>query len=63
MNTEEAAKRLGMNRQSLRLWMRNGSCPFGTAYKGTGNSFIYYINDSRLEKYLNGEDMKKAPTV
>lgn len=49
---ENASKLLGISKQSIRLWLRSGHCPFGDAWKGSGKSYIYYINQKRLEEYL-----------
>ena len=55
MLVSEAAKRLGMNTQTLRLGLQQGKFSFGTAIKTSENRFTYYINESRLQKYLEGE--------
>lgn len=55
MLVSEAAKKLGMNTQTLRLALRQGKFPFGEAVKTSENRYVYYINETRLEKYLKGE--------
>lgn len=60
MLVSEAAKRLGMNTQTLRLALQQRVFPFGAAVKTSQNRFVYYINTERLNKYLRGEDMNEA---
>lgn len=55
MLVSEAAKRLGMSTQTLRLALRQGLFPFGVAVKTSDNRYTYYINPVGLEKYLEGE--------
>lgn len=59
MLVEQAAKRLGMSTQTLRLALRQGLFPFGVAVKTSENRWTYYINPMRLEKYLEGVDYGK----
>lgn len=55
MLVSEAAKELGMNTQTLRLALQQGKFPFGEAIKTSDNRYTYYVNRTRLEKYLKGE--------
>jgi hypothetical protein len=57
MLVEEAAKKLGMSTQTLRLALQQGLFPFGQAIRTSEHRFVYYINPMRLEKYLKGDDM------
>ena len=61
MLVSEAAKRLGMNTQTLRLALQQGRFNFGTAVKTSENRWTYYINQTRLEKYLEGSDCSATP--
>jgi hypothetical protein len=54
MLVEQAAKRLGMSTQSLRLALQQGLFDFGVAVKTSENRYTYYINPKRLERYLEG---------
>jgi hypothetical protein len=56
MLVEEAAKRLEMNPQTLRLALQQGLFPFGVAVKTSENRYTYKIFENRLEKYLEGGD-------
>lgn len=56
MLVSEAAKKLGMNTQTLRLALQQERFNFGTAVKTSKNRWTYYINPTRLEKYLEGSD-------
>ena len=51
----EAAKKLGMNTQTLRLALQQGLFDFGTAVKTSEKRFTYYICPKRLERYINGD--------
>lgn len=55
MLVEEAAKRLEMNPQTLRLALQQGLFPFGVAVKTSENRYTYKIFTKRLERYLEGE--------
>ena len=48
----EAADRIGMSTQTLRLGLQQGLFPFETAIKTSENRFTYFINDKALERYL-----------
>ena len=52
----EAAKKLDMNPQTLRLALQQGLFPFGVAVKTSENRYTYKIFTNRLEKYLEGVD-------
>ena len=54
MLVSEAAKKLNMNTQTLRLALQQGLFPFGVAIKTSEHRFTYYINPTRLERYLEG---------
>ncbi len=52
---KEAAGRLQLPEQTLRLWIQNGTCPFGdiVIQRGGGRKKnTYYINTAKLNKYL-----------
>jgi DNA-binding transcriptional MerR regulator len=55
MLVEEAAKRVGMNTQTLRLSLQQGLLPFGIAVKTSEKRYTYKIFEDRLEKYLEGK--------
>ena len=54
MLVEEAAKRLEMNPQTLRLALQQRLFPFGVAVKTSENRYTYKIFETRLERYLDG---------
>lgn len=60
MLVDTAAKKLGMRTQTLRLALQQKLFPFGVAVKTSENRFTYYVNPTRLEKYLEGADCEKA---
>lgn len=51
---KDSAKRLGISEQALRMGLRQNLFPFGVAVKHE-KSYMYYIFEKRLEKYLKGE--------
>ena len=57
MLVSEAAKKLGLNTQTLRLALQQDKFPFGKAIKTSPNRYTYWINEVRLEKYLRGDDI------
>ena len=59
MLVSEAAKKLGMNTQTLRLALQQRLFPFGVAVKTSENRWTYYINQKRLERYLEGNECEK----
>ena len=54
----EAAKRLHMNTQTLRLALQQGKFPFGVAIKTSENRYVYHIDENRLQLYLEGRDLR-----
>jgi hypothetical protein len=54
----EAAKIMGVTPMFLRIGLRNGKFPFGTAIKFR-KRWSYYINPERFEKWMAGEDLGK----
>lgn len=62
MLVSEAAKKLGMRPQTLRLGLQQKLFPFGEAILTTKPEeskvgkprYTYYINDQMLERYLKG---------
>ena len=61
----EAAEKLGMSTQTLRIGLQQGLFPFGEAIKTTSaenskcgkDRWTYYINEERLNKYLEARDI------
>lgn len=60
MLVSDAAKKLGMNTQTLRLALQQGLFPFGVAVKTSENRYTYKIFENRLEKYLKGIEDEKS---
>jgi hypothetical protein len=56
MLVSEAAKQLKINTQTLRLALQQQLFPFGVAVKTSENRYTYYINETRLQHYLEGRD-------
>lgn len=54
----EAAKKLGIYPQGLRIALQQGKfSEFGEAWKA-GERWTYYINKNRLENYLSGKEVQ-----
>jgi len=53
----EAAKKMGLSTQTLRVALQNNVFPFGKAILTSPNRYTYYINEERFNKYLKGDDM------
>lgn len=56
----EAARLMGVTPMFLRIGLREGKFPFGTAVRMPGGRWSYYINATRFERYLAGMDMREA---
>lgn len=56
----EAATRLGLAPQALRMGLRLDKFPFGTAWQAEGGRWVYYINRKRFEIYLQAIDLMIA---
>ena len=56
----EAARLMGVTPMFLRIGLREGKFPFGTAVRMPGGRWSYYINATRFERYLTGMDMGEA---
>lgn len=54
VKVSEAAERLDMTPQTLRLGLQQDLFNFGVAIRTSPKRYTYYINRSRLEKYLGG---------
>ncbi len=39
----------------LRYFLQKGVCPFGFAFRGTGNRMVYRIDGERLKAYKRGD--------
>lgn len=59
MIVEEAAKKLKMNPQTLRLALQQRLFPFGVAIKTSESRYTYKIFETRLDQYLEGADYEK----
>ena len=57
ISVDEAARRMGVTPQFLRMALRANRLPFGTAIQMPGGRWSYYINATRFERYLTGMDM------
>ena len=58
MLVSEAAKKLGMSTQTLRLGLRQRLFPFGEAILTSEKRYTYFISEERLDKYMKGEDLR-----
>lgn len=60
ISVSEASRRMGVTPQFLRMGLRTGKFPFGTAVQMPGGRWSYYINATRLERYMAGADLTAA---
>ena len=60
VSVAEAAARMGVTPQFLRMGLRANRLPFGTAVRMPGGRWSYYINARRFERYMAGMDMGEA---
>ena len=60
ISVEEAARIMGVTPKFLRMGLRLGRFPFGTAIQTPGGRWSYYINAERFRLYMAGEDMAEA---
>lgn len=51
VTVDEAAKRLGVSKQFVRIGLRRGQLPIGTAVK-MSSVWTYYISSNKLEDYI-----------
>lgn len=54
-STKEAAKKLGIAEQTLRIGLQHNQFPFGVAIETKPGKYTYWISEERLEKYIKGE--------
>ena len=54
MTIPEAAKQLRLSEQLIRVWIQNGTCPFGYIIRA-GQRKTYFINEQALRKFIAGE--------
>jgi hypothetical protein len=57
MLVSEAAKKIGMSTQTLRLGLQQRAFPFGEAIKTSENRWTYHINPKALQKYIEGGEL------
>lgn len=57
---KEAASRLGIPEQHLRIALQQGKFPFGHAIKTTENRHTYYIHRGRLYEYIGEQSHEKT---
>ena len=54
MTLPEAAKKLNLSEQLLRVWIQNKTCPFGLVVRD-GKRKTYLINEAAFKRFINGE--------
>lgn len=48
LQSEEAARLLGISKETLRRGLQDGVFPWGYAIRGSGNKWVYFINAKRF---------------
>lgn len=57
ITTAEAAKRMGVSAEFVRVGLQTGRLPIGTAFKKPGSSiYRYYISEKLLEEFIGKEE-------
>ena len=56
MTIKEAAEKLNLSPQLLRVWAMNG-CPFIEIIRNTSSRNTYYVSESRMRKWCEGEQI------
>lgn len=59
VKVEDAAKRLGVRPQFIRLGLQQERLPFGTAVK-TSSVWTYYISEEALNKYIEEGNLRST---
>lgn len=63
MTIQQVAKQLRLSEQLVRVWIQNGSCPFGYVIrakdKRNGRN-TYYINEQALKNFIEGKEGVKT---
>ena len=54
MNIKQAAQQLRLSEQLVRVWIQNGTCPFGYIIRA-GQRKTYFINEAELKRFIAGE--------
>ena len=54
MTVPQAAQQLNLSSQLLRVWIQNGTCPFGLIIR-KGQRNTYLINDNAFKKFKEGK--------
>lgn len=57
MLVSDAARRMGVSTQTLRLGLRQRLFPFGEAILTSEHRYTYFISDERFERYMKGADL------
>ena len=54
MTLPQAARQLRLSDQLLRVWIQNGTCPFGMIIR-KGQRRTYLINEAALKRFIEGD--------
>lgn len=54
MTVKQAAQQLRLSEQLVRVWIQNGTCPFGYIIRD-GSRRTYFVNEAELKRFINGE--------
>lgn len=54
MTLPQAARQLRLSDQLLRVWIQNGTCPFGLIIR-EGQRKTYLINEAALRRFIEGD--------
>lgn len=51
LTIKEAAERMGINQQQLRIAIQQGNCPFGFAKRTENNIFTYFLSRAIFDQW------------
>lgn len=54
MTIPQAAEKLNLSPQLLRIWIQKGTCPFGYVVNESKQHRAYYINEERMKLWIEG---------
>lgn len=54
MTIPQASKQLNLSPQLIRVWIQNGTCPFGYVVR-QGERNTYLINEERMKLWIEGK--------
>lgn len=57
MTVKEASEKLSVSEQTMRICLQNDR--FGFCVKGSGDKYIYFVDENKVNDFLNGKGDKE----